>query len=346
MSAPPPLFQSALVTGVAGYVGTALVHYLLGEGVAVVGLDRLSRGRPAALPVTVAVIRGDVREADAVSAALGRLSRPPEVVFHLAAATRISESVRDPQRFMDVNAAGTQVVVDAALQAGVQCFVLTSTAAVLAPSTDASLGLDEDAAVGPTTPYGHSKLAAERTLEAAASTGRIAAVIARLFNPAGAAFGCAEDHHPETHLIPLAIQAAHGLRGPLQVFGDDHPTHDGTCVRDYVHIADVCEALYLSAAKRLERHRAGFHPLSLLHVASGRGRSVMEVIAAVEEATGRKVPWQLAGRRAGDVSAVVGCNTRMAIELGIVPTTDLVTIARDAAHALGLGSDAPSSTRD
>jgi UDP-glucose 4-epimerase len=344
MTTPRPSFDSALVTGVAGYIGSALVHHLLGEGVAVVGLDRLSRGRPAAVPITVPIVRGDVRDADAVSAAIARLSRPPEVVFHLAGAARIAESVRDPQRFMDINATGTQVVVDGAVQAGVQCVVLASTAAVLAPAQRPLAALDEDSELGPSTPYGHSKLAAERTVAAAASTGRVAAVIARLFNPAGAAYGCAERHEPETHLIPLAIQAAHGLRGPLKVFGDDHATPDGTCVRDYVHIRDVCQALYLGAAKRLERHRQGFESLGVLHVASGQGRSVMEVIAAVGEATGLKVPWELADRRPGDASAMVGCSVRLAIELGFTPSTDLVAMVADAAAALALDTPNLRST--
>lgn len=334
MQFPQPDYDSALITGVAGYVGTTLAHFLLGEGVAVVGLDRLSRGRPRSLPITVPVVRGDVCDPEAVTAAMGRLSRPPEVVFHLAGAARIAESMHNPSRFMAVNAGGTQVVVDAAQQAGVQCIVLASTAAVLAPSTDPTEALDEDAPVGPQSPYGQSKLAAEQTLAAATATGRMAGVAARLFNPVGAAFGCAERHVPETHLLPLAIAAARGHRGPLKVFGDDHPTPDGTCVRDYVHIRDVCEALHLSAAHRIQKFRAGFEPFDVLHIASGRGFSVKEVIDAVSAATGRDVPFEFAPRRPGDMSAVVGCVERLRIQLGLVPSTDLVAAAVDADRAL------------
>ena len=340
LAAPPPAgltppYDSALVTGAAGFVGTTLIHHLLGEGVAVVGLDRLSRGRPRHLPITVPIVRGDVRDTEAVREALARLARPPQVVFHLAGAARIAESVRHPERFMDINAGGTQVIVDACMEAGVQCVVLASTAAVLAPPEDPAEQLDEDAPLGPQSPYGQSKLAAEQTLEAATSTGRMAGVIARLFNPTGAAHGCAELHEPETHLVPLAIAAALGRRGPLKVFGDDLPTPDGTCVRDYVHIADVCEALHLAAAKRLARHQEGFGALEVLHIASGKGHSVLEVIEAVAAATGRAVPYAIAGRRPGDVAAVVGCNERLRIQLGLQPSTDLVQMTVDALAALG-----------
>lgn len=332
----PPPFESAVVTGAAGFVGRTLIHHLLAEGVTVIGLDRLSRGRPRSLPITVPIVRSDVREAEAMREAIGRLSRPPQVVFHLAGAARIAESLTDPDRFMDINAGGTQVVVDACLDAGVECVVLASTAAVLAPPDDPLQELDEDAPVGPTTPYGHSKLAAERTVEAATSTGRCAGVVARLFNPAGAAFGCAEDHHPETHLVPLAIAAALGQRPPLKVFGDDHPTPDGTCLRDYIHIRDVCQALVRSAANRLEKHRSGRSSFGVLHVGSGVGHSVLDVVRAVETATGRKVPYELAERRAGDMAGVIACAARMQIELQVRPDPDLVAMARDAAGSMGL----------
>lgn len=330
------MIASALVTGAGGYVGATLCHHLVAAGVQVVGLDRLSRGRPGSLPLTVPVVAGDVTDPSSVHEALRTLPRVPEVCFHLAGASRIAASVLAPESFHHANAIGTQVVIDACAEAGVECFIYTSTAAVLAPPPDAMTPLDEDAPVGPLSPYGHSKLAAEQTVQVATETGRMTAVIARLFNPTGAAYGCAEAHDPETHLVPLAIQAALGLRDPLLLFGDDHPTFDGYCVRDYVHVRDVCEALLRAANHRLARHRGGDTGWDLFHVGSGRGHSVMEVLVAVEEAIGRKVPYELAERRPGDMASVVGCPVRMSVVLGLRPATDLASMVRDAGVAMGL----------
>ncbi|GEM_PF-502052 len=333
---PPPPFRRALVTGAAGFIGTTLCNHLLGEGVEVVGLDRLSRGRPVCLPFSVPIIRGDIRDSSALTEALQRLGHVPEVCFHLAGAARIADSLRHPNRFTDINAVGTQVVIDECAKAGVECVVLASTAAVLQPPSDPQELLDEDAPIGPVSPYGASKLAAERTLEVAAETGRITGVVARLFNPAGAGHGCAENHVPETHLLPLCLLAAMGHRGALKVFGDDHPTPDGTCMRDYIHVLDACEALFRAAVHRLGRHRGGDVGCDLFHIASGRGHSVREVITAVEAALSRPVPHELAPRRPGDMPSVIGCPAKMEVVLKVRPSTDLTSMAHDAARAMGL----------
>jgi len=330
------MIASALVTGAGGYVGATLCNHLLAAGVQVVGLDRLSRGRPAGLSLGVPVVQGDLTDPSAVHEAIGALPRVPVVCFHLGGAARIQDSLHAPERFARVNTGGTQVVLEACLQAGVECFVFTSTAAVLAPPSDPYELLDEDAEVGPVTPYGASKLAAEKTVEAVTDGGRMTAVIARLFNPCGAAHGVAEQHEPETHLIPLAINAAAGLRPPLKVFGTDHPTPDGACVRDYIHVGDVCEALLRAAVRRLERHRAGDTDCDLFHICSGQGRSVLDVLGAVGEALGSAVPHELAARRPGDMAALVGCPSRMELLLGLQPEVDLRVIVKDAARAMGL----------
>lgn len=325
----PP--RTALITGAAGFLGSTLAHHLLAEGCTVVGLDDLSNGHAESLPLSVPLIRGDIRDAEALAEALGRLGKAPEVVFHLAGLIQVGESVRQPERYLDVNAGGTAALVTAALEAGVEAIVQASSAAVLASASGPEDRLDESSPLGPESPYGESKRLAEDTLAAAVETGRLSGASLRLFNLSGAAYGCAELHEPETHLIPLALGAAVGKRPPLRLFGDDFPTPDGTPLRDYVHIEDVVEA-FLSAARRaLAQQRAGGHGYDVFHVGSGVGHSVREVVATVERVLGIPVPHEIAPRREGDCAALVADSTLLGKLLGIHPSRDLERMVRDAA---------------
>lgn len=331
--APP---RSALVTGAAGFIGSTLVHQLHLLGCQVVALDSLERGHADALPRAIPLIQGDVRDADAVREAVRVFGRPPEVVLHLAALTQVGESLVQPRRYHDVNAGGTQVVADACLELGIPAMILASSAAVLAADQGDAQVLDEDARVGPTTPHAASTLAAEQTLDAAAQTGHLAAVALRLFQVAGASHACAERHDPETHLIPLAVRAALGQTPPLRLFGTDLPTPDGTCVRDYVHVADVVEALVQAAAFALQSRSRGESEWQLFHVGTGVGTSVRQVLALVERVLGRPVPTADDGPRLGDVPMLVSDPSKLRGLLGVRPVADVERMIRDTARALGM----------
>ncbi len=326
--------SSALVTGAAGYIGSTLIHRLQQQGIAVVGLDDLSRGHADSLPLQVPLVQGDVRDPEAVATALQTLGRAPDAVFHLAGLIMVGESVQFPELYESVNAGGTQVVVDAALEAGVQAVVLASSAAVLGSDQGGAEQFDEEGRIAPESPYGWSKLQAEHTLAAAVATGRMGGAAMRFFNVAGASWGCAERHDPESHLIPLAIRAAWGELPPLKVFGDDFATPDGTCLRDYVHIGDVVEAMIQAARLALTQTRAGDAQFQVFHVGSGRGHSVMQVIQQVEATLGQPVPHQLVGRRDGDIAALVAEPSKMRALLGVQPSTDLAAMVNDCATAL------------
>lgn len=329
--------KSALVTGACGFVGSTLVARLLAAGTRVVGLDNLERGHADALPTHVPLVRGDVCDPDAVQEALGLCGGQPEAVFHLAALILVGESVSQPERYLRVNAGGTQVVADACLQAGVPALILASSAAVLAADQQGAQALDESALIGPESPYGLGKWRAEQTLLAAAQTGRISTVALRFFNVAGSEHGCDERHDPESHLIPLAVQAALGLTPPLKVFGTDFDTPDGTCLRDYVHIRDVVQALVRGAGLARGAFGMGEPSHEVFHVGSGRGASVLQVIGAVEDVLGVPVPHALAERRPGDVPSLVSEPSRMRKVLGIRPSQDLHEMVRDCARVLKRG---------
>ena len=340
--------RRALVTGGAGYLGSTLVRWLGARGWQVAVLDDLSNGHADALPAGVPLHRGDVRDAAAVDAALALCGPRPDVIVHLAGLIQVGESVLQPERYLSVNVDGTQVVLAAARRAGVPAFVQASSAAVLATLPARAAGdaattldrLDESAPIGPESPYGLSKVRAEAALAAAvAETAGGGACLSgaslRLFNLAGSLYGCAERHEPETHLIPLALGAALGQRPPLLCFGDDFPTPDGTPLRDYVHIADVVAAFEAAALQALAASAAGTPRVEVYHLGSGVGRSVRDVVAAVERVVGRPVPHSFVPRRAGDCAALVADPSRLATVLGVTPDPDLGRMVRDAAVALG-----------
>ena len=328
--------KSVLLTGAAGYVGSTLSRRLLADGCQVVGLDNYARGHADALPSGMSMIRGDIRDPDAIRQALQLFARPPQACIHLASYILVGESVHEPQLYHDINSIGTQVVAEVCLDAGVSALTLASSAAVLSAQQHGADRLDEDAFIGPESPYGESKVAGERTLAALAQTGKMSAVALRLFNVAGAAYGMAERHDPETHLIPLALRAAVGELPRLKVFGAGLGTPDGSCLRDYVHMHDVLEAFVRATARSVALRLAGDASYDVFHVGSGVGRSVLEVISVCEQVLGRSVPWQQQPPRAGDVPILVADPTRLMRELQFTPDADLPRMVRDCALALGM----------
>ena len=307
-----------LVTGGAGYIGSVIVARLTARGHDVVVYDDLFRGHAAAVPAGVPLVRGDVRDAAAVRAALE--DGGCEAVVHMAALAEVGESVAEPEWYRSVNEGGTAAVVEAAVAAGAGRLVFSSTAAVYgAPERTP---IHEDDALAPANPYGETKLAGERLLQRARSRGELAATALRYFNACGADGACGEDHDPESHLIPLALRAARGGT-PIRVFGDDYPTPDGTCVRDYVHVSDLADA-HIAALEALPRVQGSFN------LGTGAGDSVRAVLGAVEAVTGLTLRRETAARRAGDPPVLVASNSRAAEGLGWRPQRSLTDAVSDA----------------
>jgi UDP-glucose 4-epimerase len=311
-----------LVTGGAGYVGSHTVLALLDRGDEVVVLDDLSKGHRGAVPPAVRLVQGRCDDRAALAAAFEH--GPYEAVLHFAALSLVGDSMRDPLRYIGENLRCVVAVADAAVKAGCRKFVLSSTAALF--GFPDRVPIDEEERLDPASAYGESKLLCERALAWADKVHGLRFAALRYFNAAGAdpAGRAGEDHDPETHLIPLAIGAAMGARPPLTVFGADYDTPDGTCIRDYVHVADLADA-HLRVLPLLD-HRSVRYNLG-----NGTGYSVRQVIETVGRIGGRPVPHEYGPRRAGDPAALVAASGRLRSETGWSPRfPELEDIVRTA----------------
>jgi UDP-glucose-4-epimerase GalE len=300
-----------LVTGGAGYIGSVIAARLLARGDSVWVYDDLSRGHAAAVPAGVTLVEGDVCDAGRLADALKEGGC--EAIVHMAALAEVGESVEQPQRYHAVNVGGTAAVIEAARAAGVERLVFSSTAAVY--GSPRRTPIEESDPLAPSNPYGETKLAGERLLEQARSSGALAFTALRYFNACGADGACGEDHHPESHLIPLALRAARDGT-PIRMFGADYPTADGSCVRDYVHVADLADA-HIAALEALPEVQGAFN------LGTGTGDSVRRVLDAVEAVSGLPLDRQTAGRRAGDPPVLVASNRRAAARLSWRPRRGL-----------------------
>ncbi|HET9058446.1 MAG TPA: UDP-glucose 4-epimerase GalE [Acidimicrobiales bacterium] len=307
-----------LVTGGAGYIGSVVATRLLEEGHTVTVLDDLSTGHRDAVPEGAAFVQARVHQAAQILGASEDMSGFNGAV-HLAAASLVGESVANPAKYQENNVVGSTLLVDALVAAGVPRIVFSSTAAVYGDPDKTPI--DEDAPTKPVNPYGESKLAIDRALHERCAGGSLAAVSLRYFNVAGAYAGKGERHTTETHLIPIALDVALGRRPQLAVYGEDYPTADGTCIRDYIHVADIADAHLLA----LQKCQPGRH--DIYNLGNGNGSSVMEVIGAVEEVTGRKLALSKEARRAGDPAVLVASAERAMEHLGWQP-------ARPALHQM------------
>ena len=313
-----------LVTGGAGYIGSHTVLALRERGRNVLVLDDLSEGHAAAL-LGAPHAHGSMLDRDFVMRTFEE--NDIHAVFHFAARCYVGESVTDPGQYYGHNVIGTLNLLDAMAATGVQKFVLSSTCATYGePET---LPIVEDMPQQPINPYGVTKLVDEWMLKDFHTAHGIESVALRYFNAAGAdpRGRLGEDHDPETHLIPLVIDAATGKREKIYVFGDDYDTPDGTCIRDYIHIVDLAEA-HILALEAMEKESVGVRAYNL---GNSTGTSVLEVIEAVSEIAGKPVPYEIADRRAGDPPRLVGSSEKIAAELGWKPKFgDIKTIVETA----------------
>ncbi len=303
--------MNILVTGGAGYVGSAAARWLIASGHRVTVLDDLSLGHRAALPSDGVLHVGRIDDRQAVLRALE--AGACETVLHFAASSCVGESVQQPRRYWSNNVAGSLALLETLIDAGVEQLVFSSTCAIYGEASDAPL--TESTPAAPGSPYAFTKYAIERMIADLSHAHGLRYALLRYFNAAGASPDGAhgEDHDPETHLIPIVLQTLLGRRDRLTLFGEDYPTPDGTCVRDYVHVDDLARAHELALDWTAARREPGGEVFNL---GTGRGHSVREVIRAAESVTGRRVPCEVGARRAGDSARLVAQARRARDVLG------------------------------
>ena len=299
-----------LVCGGAGYIGSNMTALLARAGHAPVVFDNFSKGHRAAVR-GIQVVEGDLANRVLLVKTLRDLAI--EAVMHFAAYIEVGESVQEPLKYYQNNLSNTQNLLSALQEAGVAKFVFSSTAAVY--GMPKRVPLTEDAPKEPINPYGETKLAVERMCHYQAEARRLRFAALRYFNACGAGEDGArgEDHRPESHLIPLIIQAAMGKRAAIKIYGTDYPTPDGTCIRDYIHIDDLCRA-HLLALKRLDEQ-----PELIYNLGNGQGYSVRQVIDTVKRVSGRDFKVVEAERRPGDSPVLTSDATKARVELGWRP---------------------------
>jgi UDP-glucose 4-epimerase len=301
-----------IVTGGAGYIGSVVAERLLAAGEDVCVYDDLSTGHRAAVPPGAELVVADLAD----TGTLRRALEGADAVVHMAAVSLVGESVCDPATYYRQNVTLGLGLLDAMRDVGTPRFVFSSSAAVYGEPERTPV--EEDAPTCPSSPYGETKLALERALPWYARAYGLRSVSLRYFNAAGASPRAGEDHEPETHLVPRVLRAATGDGPPVQVYGDDYPTRDGTGVRDYVHVVDLADAHAL--ALRSLATGSGPAGAAVYNLGcGGDGWTVREVIRAAEAVTGRAIPVQLAPRRAGDPAVLVAGSARARAELGWRP---------------------------
>jgi UDP-glucose-4-epimerase GalE len=311
-----------LVTGGAGYIGSHTRYFLEKQGYSVLVVDNLGRGYREAVPPAI-LHTLDLRETDKLTALLE--DHRVDAVIHFAAYIAVGESTKNPLMYFENNVGGSLSLLEAMMRAGVKRVVFSSTAA--AYGTPARVPIVEDEPYAPINPYGESKVIVERMLEWLDRYQEFRSIRLRYFNACGAEpeAGLGERHEPETHLIPLILRAIQ-TGSPVTLFGDNYPTQDGTCIRDYIHVSDLAEA-HIFAVEHLLKGGAS----NVFNVGTGSGHSVKEVVSSVERVTGKKVPFTMGPRREGDPPSLVADSTKLQTTLGWKPKrADLDRIVSDA----------------
>jgi UDP-arabinose 4-epimerase len=317
--------KTILVTGGAGFVGSHACKALARAGYLPVTFDSLERGHEWAVKWGP-LVRGDVRNEDDLARAF--TTHRPWAVMHFAAYSYVGESTAEPAKYYDNNVGGSAKLLEACAAFGCNNVVFSSSCATY--GVPAWMPLTEDAPQNPVNPYGYTKLVVERMLRDAEAACGIRHVALRYFNAAGADPDgeIGESHDPETHIIPLVLFAAMGRKPVIDIFGNDYPTPDGTCIRDYVHVSDLADA-HVAAIERL----AEGHPSDVFNLGNGRGFSVAEVVTAAERVTGRTVQRNICPRRAGDTAVLVSDSSKARVLLSWTPR--FPALDQQIAHAWG-----------
>jgi len=333
-----------LVTGGAGYIGSIVVEELIREGEQVTVLDNLAQGHRAALHPQAEFVRGDLGDRALLDGLFAGTRF--DAVMHFAAHIQVGESMEKPLKYVGENVANGINLLGAMLDHSVPCFILSSTAALF--GRPARIPIDENEETAPGSPYGESKAMLERVLYWLERTRGLRYATLRYFNAAGATAERGEDHNPETHLIPLVLQVALGLRDQVRVYGSDYSTRDGTCVRDYIHILDLAQAHILALRSLVEDLRGGSGQGGRIYnLGNGQGYTVREVIEAARAITAHPIPAVDAPRRPGDLPVLVASSAKIRRELGWQPRFPaLEQIVRSAwdwhrAHPGGYDADRP-----
>jgi UDP-glucose 4-epimerase len=296
-----------VVTGGAGYIGSVVSEQLVSDGHEVVVYDNLSKGHRDAVVSGARFVEGDLHDAEKLRETLNGIN----AVIHMAAFSLVGESVEAPSKYYDNNVVAGLVLLDAMRDCGVKRIVFSSTAATYGePEAQPIL---ESAPTSPTNPYGESKLAYERAMHWYERAYGLRYASLRYFNAAGASEQCGEDHDPETHIIPITLQVAAGKRSHVEIYGDDYPTEDGTCVRDYIHVIDLARAHIL--ALDVLNERSAIYNLGC----GGDGYSVREVIDTARRVTGKDIPVRMGPRRPGDPAVLIASSDKIKSELGWQP---------------------------
>lgn len=303
--------MNILVTGGAGYIGSATADTLLNAGHDVTVYDSLVTGHRAAVPGGATFIQADLSDSHALAETLTKQTY--DAVMHFAAFIEAGESMKDPGRFYNNNFTNSVSLMETAVRAGVKQFVLSSTAAIFKSSEEP---LSEESPIGPTNVYGHTKLLVEQALDWYRQIHGLHFAALRYFNACGALPNRGEAHQPESHLIPLVLRVPLGERDSANIYGTDYPTPDGTCIRDYIHIADLVSAHLLALDGLRERDSL------IYNLGSGNGYSVREVIETTRRVTGHPIPVVELPRRAGDSARLVASSEKIKRELGWRPEHD------------------------
>ena len=296
-----------LVTGGAGYIGSVVSEQLVSDGHEVVVYDNLSKGHRDAVVAGARFVEGELHEAEKLRETLNGI----DAVIHMAAFSLVGESVETPSKYYHNNVVAGLVLLDAMRDCGVKRIVFSSTAATYGEPE--AQPIFESAPTNPTNPYGESKLAFEKALHWYERAYGLRYASLRYFNAAGASEQCGEDHDPETHIIPITLQVAAGRRSHVEIYGDDYPTEDGTCIRDYIHVIDLARA-HILALDVLDE-RSAIYNLGC----GGDGYSVRDVIDTARRVTGKEIPVRMGPRRPGDPAVLIASSDKIKSELGWQP---------------------------
>jgi len=297
-----------LVTGGAGYIGSVVVEQLIESDESVIVFDNLYQGHQAAVHPDAIFVQGDLAERAAIDAVLSQYR--PEAIMHFASHTLVGESMESPFRYLGENVTNGLNLLQSAIQHGVRRFILSSTANLF--DDPERMPIDEKERIVPGSPYGESKYILERFLYWLDRVHGFRYAALRYFNAAGATAQRGEDHHPELHLIPIVLGVALGRRDKVTIFGDDYPTRDGTCVRDYIHVIDLAQA-HILALRALDKGSRTYN------LGNGQGFTVREVIETARQITGHSIPAEIGPRRPGDPAVLIASSDKIRHELGWKP---------------------------